>query len=144
MLGRLLFNDLRFVSKLECQSTVVRSFSVLSEQRLSSNSNNSDLFHCCRSIVRHKIRPVVYVNNRKCSTEQVEVISQPFYQGIAKVIADSDVVHFMQNGIIHLHDATGLPWWATFCLLPVVLKTCFLPFDVLKASVKLSLYFVIA
>lgn len=134
MLGRLLLHNVKYINKLERQSTVVRSFSVLCDQTIKFNNNS-----CCWVIDKQKIRPVVYVNDRKCSTEAVQIISKPFYQGFAKTIADSDVVLFMQKSIIYLHDTTGLPWWATFCLLPVILKTCFLPFDILKVILHLLL-----
>lgn len=44
-------------------------------------------------------------------------------QGIWKSISDSTPVHYMQEGLISVHDLTGLPWWATIILSTFALRT---------------------
>lgn len=42
---------------------------------------------------------------------------------IWKSISDSAPVAYLQDGLVTVHDTTGLPWWATIILTTVVLRT---------------------
>lgn len=44
-------------------------------------------------------------------------------QGVWKTMSDSTPVHYMQEGLIQVHDFTGLPWWATIILSTFALRT---------------------
>jgi len=39
-------------------------------------------------------------------------------------ISNSTPVAYFQQGLVNLHDITGLPWWATIILSTVLLRTC--------------------
>ncbi|XP_049873135.1 cytochrome c oxidase assembly protein COX18, mitochondrial [Pectinophora gossypiella] len=38
-------------------------------------------------------------------------------------IANSSLVNFMQEGLLYVHDTTGLPWWATIVTSTVLVRT---------------------
>lgn len=65
-----------------------------------------------------------------------EIVHRQFsYQetvaGIWKSISDSKPVAYLQDGLVFLHDTTGLPWWATIVVSTVLLRTIItLPFAV--------------
>lgn len=44
-------------------------------------------------------------------------------QGVWKSMSESTPVHYMQEGLINVHDLTGLPWWATIILSTFALRT---------------------
>lgn len=48
---------------------------------------------------------------------------QETVQGIWKSVSDSTPVAYLQEGIVSVHDVSGLPWWATIILTTVVLRT---------------------
>lgn len=50
---------------------------------------------------------------------------------IWKSISNSTPVAYLQDGLVILHDSTGLPWWATIILSTVALRSIVtLPFTI--------------
>lgn len=61
-------------------------------------------------------RPVGLVSCRQFSyTESIA--------GVWTALSQSAPVAGLQNGLIQLHDATGLPWWATLAVSTFALRT---------------------
>lgn len=52
-------------------------------------------------------------------------------------ISNSTPVHYFQQGIIQVHDITGLPWWATVIISTVFLRTVVtLPFAIYQNKIS--------
>lgn len=59
-----------------------------------------------------------------------------FYQNVAS----STPVHYIQHGLIGLHDCTGLPWWATIILATVASRVIItLPLSVYQNKIECRL-----
>lgn len=105
-----------------------RHFSVLQSSRsqiLTSDVNNHQKNQKCLQIQQ----------NRQFSyTSAITTLWQS--------ISNSTPVHYFQQGLVQMHDITGLPWWATVILSTVLLRTVVtLPFAIYqnKISVKIEL-----
>lgn len=105
-----------------------RHFSVLQSsrsQKLTSDVNNHQKNQKCLQIQQ----------NRQFSyTSAITTLWQS--------ISNSTPVHYFQQGLVQMHDITGLPWWATVILSTVLLRTVVtLPFAIYqnKISAKIEL-----
>lgn len=56
---------------------------------------------------------------RNISTEGFLKWQEQTYQSIS----NSTPVHFIQDGLLYVHDITGLPWWATIVATTIVIRT---------------------
>ncbi|XP_055911631.1 cytochrome c oxidase assembly protein COX18, mitochondrial isoform X2 [Eupeodes corollae] len=65
-----------------------------------------------------RLQPLVLrLPQRNLATEQ------SFLTGFWQTISTSTPVSYMQQGLIEIHDFTGLPWWATIVLSTFVFRT---------------------
>lgn len=52
-------------------------------------------------------------------------------------ISNSTPVHYFQQGLIQVHDITGLPWWATVIISTIFLRTVVtLPFAIYQNKIS--------
>lgn len=52
-------------------------------------------------------------------------------------ISNSTPVHYFQQGLVQVHDITGLPWWATVIISTVFLRTVVtLPFAIYQNKIS--------
>lgn len=77
--------------------------------------------------------------NQKCL--QIQQNRQfSFTSGITTLwqsISNSTPVHYFQQGLVQMHDITGLPWWATVILSTVLLRTVVtLPFAIYQNKIS--------
>lgn len=88
----------------------IRTFSVMCKNV--DKSNNQNLRECYKSL------PVVS-NIRHISMEGFTKWQEQLYTGIS----NSYPVSVMQDGLLALHDLTGLSWWATIILSTALVRT---------------------
>ena len=55
--------------------------------------------------------------NKRCFSYETTVVN--FW----KILSNSTPVAYVQNGLIDLHDFTGLPWWTTIILSTIILRS---------------------
>lgn len=57
--------------------------------------------------------------------------------GFWKTLSHSTPVAYVQEGLLHIHDYSGLPWWATIVLSTVVFRTAVtLPLAIYSVSLR--------
>lgn len=44
--------------------------------------------------------------------------------GIFKTLSESTPVEYCQKFLLHIHDTTGLPWWATIICTTIMMRGC--------------------
>lgn len=49
---------------------------------------------------------------------------QESVNGIWKSLSNSQPVSFVQDGLVQLHEISGLPWWATIVASTFILRSC--------------------
>lgn len=65
--------------------------------------------------------------------------------GIYTSLSNSTPVAVFQDGLVHLHDTTGLPWWATIVLSTVLLRSVItLPLTVYQQKISARLEMIAA
>lgn len=77
----------------------------------------SPSFHCSTFFCQSRINdPFVSHQIRHASYQEAAM-------KVWKTISDSTPVAYLQEGLVTVHDTSGLPWWATIVLTTVVLRT---------------------
>lgn len=82
--------------------------SLNNQQRIDNGINNNKL---CQ------------ISNSPFYMTQHRNFSLTFITDIYRDIAMSTPVSYLQNGLIYVHDATGLPWWASIVLSTALLRS---------------------
>lgn len=105
------------------QSLNIKSH-VLGYRSISGLCNSGILKHCGLSVpMNNKSQQWKnLIPNREIKRNfSVEGFVQ--WQGqVYSSISNSYLVHTMQDGLLHFHDATGLPWWSTIVCSTVLLR----------------------
>lgn len=88
----------------------------------------------CSSLYLHKeVKNLNEIQKRNFSY-------QSYIGDIWSALSNSTPVAYLQNGLIYLHDTTGLPWWATIILSTFILRSFItLPFAVYQVKILLNL-----
>lgn len=96
-----------------------RNYIALSQNKITNlNSNTIGVRNNETKTKIFEINPILCTQHQKSFSSFNETITN-FWQGVS----NSTPVAYFQDGLIKIHDFTGLPWWATIVISTFLFRT---------------------